>query len=177
MFDKHRNKNSEAPAPDGKAPQSAVEAPTPSGSIPSNNRRMAVIGSSIVIKGEVSGDEDLTIDGKVEGSVKLPGHALSVGSSGTVDADVEAKTVKIDGQVNGDIVGIEKVVISKSGKVRGNIMAPRVTLEDGAHFKGSIDMDPGAQTKSAPSSSTGASASKPARVAESAPAQLSMNNG
>lgn len=102
-----------------------------------------MIGPSIVIKGTVSGDEDLLIHGSVEGSVELGAHEVSVGQSGKVKADITAKVVRIDGEVAGDITGFEKVVISKSGNVRGNIVAPRVTLEDGAIFKGSIDMDPG----------------------------------
>lgn len=102
-----------------------------------------MIGPSIVIKGTVSGDEDLLIHGSVEGSVELGAHEVSVGQSGKVKADITAKVVRIDGEVAGDIKGHEKVVISKSGNVRGNIVAPRVTLEDGAIFKGSIDMDPG----------------------------------
>ena len=102
-----------------------------------------MIGPSIVIKGNVSGDEDLLVHGRVEGSIDLGAHEVSVGESGRVTADINAKVVKIDGEVTGDITGNEKVVISKSGNVRGNIVAPRVTLEDGAVFKGSIDMDPG----------------------------------
>ena len=102
-----------------------------------------MIGPSIVIKGTVSGDEDLVIQGSVEGTVELGSHEVSVGQSGKVQADITAKVVRIDGEVAGDITGHEKVVISKSGNVRGNIVAPRVTLEDGAIFKGSIDMDPG----------------------------------
>ena len=101
-----------------------------------------MIGPSIVIKGTVSGDEDLVIQGKVEGTIDLRDHEVSVGQSGKVHADINAKVVKVDGEVSGDISGNEKVVISKSGNVRGNIVAPRVTLEDGAIFKGSIDMDP-----------------------------------
>ncbi len=102
-----------------------------------------MIGSSIVIKGTVSGDEDLVIQGKVEGTIELGKNEVTVGESGKVAADINAKTVRIDGEVTGDVSGGEKVVISKSGNVRGNIVAPRVTLEDGAVFKGSIDMDPG----------------------------------
>jgi cytoskeletal protein CcmA (bactofilin family) len=102
-----------------------------------------MIGSSIKIKGEISGDEDLLIEGKVEGTIDLNDHEVSVGQSGQVFADIKAKMVRIDGEVTGDITGNENVVISKSGNVRGNIVAPRVTLEDGAVFKGSIDMDPG----------------------------------
>ena len=102
-----------------------------------------MIGNSIVIKGTVSGDEDLTIQGTVEGTIELGTNEVTIGESGKVSADVHARMVRIDGEVTGDIKGGEKVVISKSGNVRGNIVAPRVTLEDGAIFKGSIDMDPG----------------------------------
>ncbi|MDO8862903.1 polymer-forming cytoskeletal protein [Haliea sp. E1-2-M8] len=102
-----------------------------------------MIGPSIHIKGTVSGGEDLLIQGKVEGTIDLGDHEVSVGQSGKVTADIKAKIVKIEGEVAGDVTGSEKVVIAKSGRVRGNIIAPRVTLEDGAIFKGSIDMDPG----------------------------------
>ncbi len=102
-----------------------------------------MIGPSIHIKGTVSGGEDLLIQGKVEGTIDLGDHEVAVGQSGKVTADIKAKIVKIEGEVSGDVTGSEKVVIAKSGKVRGNIVAPRVTLEDGAIFKGSIDMDPG----------------------------------
>ena len=102
-----------------------------------------MIGPSIKIKGEVSGDEDLLIEGQVEGTINLKAHEVVVGESGQVSADILAKTIKVDGKVKGDITGTENVVISKLGSVRGNITAPRVLLEDGAMFKGSIDMDPG----------------------------------
>lgn len=102
-----------------------------------------MIGPSIHIKGTVTGGEDLLIQGKVEGTIDLGDHEVAVGQSGKVTADIKAKTIKIEGEVAGDVTGSEKVVIAKSGKVRGNIVAPRVTLEDGAIFKGSIDMDPG----------------------------------
>ena len=101
-----------------------------------------MIGPGIRIKGEVSGEEDLLVQGAVEGSIRLAGNQLIVGESGQVNADVQAKTVKIDGAVSGDIVATENVVISKLGNVQGNIVAPRVSLEDGAVFKGSIDMNP-----------------------------------
>ena len=102
-----------------------------------------MIGPSIKIKGEVTGEEDLLIQGTVEGTVDLGNNEVTVGDSGKVYADVKAKNIRIDGEVTGDIDGGEKVVISRSGNVKGNIVAPRVTLEDGAIFKGSIDMDPG----------------------------------
>ena len=107
-----------------------------------------MIGSSIKIKGEISGDEDLLIEGKVEGTIKLSNHGVSVGQSGQVYADIRAKTIKIDGEVKGDITGDENVVISKTSNFRGNIVSPRVTLEDGGIFKGSIDMVQGDTAKS-----------------------------
>ena len=112
-----------------------------------------MIGQSIVIKGEVSGEEDLLIQGRVEGNINLNGNQVSVGESGEVYANIQAKVIQINGKVTGDISANEKVIISKSGNVHGNIIAPRVTLEDGAMFKGSIDMDPaeasGARTPAA----------------------------
>ena len=120
-----------------------------------------MIGPSIKIKGEVTGDEDLVIQGSVDGTISLKAHAVSVGESGKVSADINAKSVKIDGEVNGDITGTENVMVSKLGNVRGNIISPRVTLEDGAVFKGSIDMDPGETATRAPAASTRAAAKEP----------------
>ncbi|NKC00601.1 MAG: polymer-forming cytoskeletal protein [Pseudomonadales bacterium] len=131
---------------DGATEQSASSTFSSNHSLP---RSTAMIGQSIQIKGTVTGAENLVIEGTIEGSVELPDHDLTVGESGQVTADLDAKNVKVDGQVTGDIKGSEKVVISKTGRVRGNITAPRVTLEDGAKFKGSIDMDPGETAKPA----------------------------
>lgn len=103
-----------------------------------------MIGETIKIEGEITGAEDLVIRGSVKGTVDLTSHEVTVDETGKVEADIKGKVVVINGEVTGDIRGGEKVVISKSGNVRGNIIAPRVTLEDGAVFKGSIDMDPGA---------------------------------
>jgi len=83
-----------------------------------------MIGPSIKIKGTVTGDEDFVIQGKVEGTIELGAHELSVGQSGKVNADITAKVVRIDGEVAGDIHGNEKVVISESGNVRGLMSCP-----------------------------------------------------
>jgi cytoskeletal protein CcmA (bactofilin family) len=104
--------------------------------------KTAVIGPGININGDISGNESLVIEGKVEGKIHLPGHQVEVGKAGRVHADVIAKFVRVEGELKGDIDGKEKVVIAQSGNVRGNISAPRVMLEDGAIFKGSIDIDP-----------------------------------
>ncbi len=102
-----------------------------------------MIGPGITIKGEISGSEDLFVQGKVEGTINLGSNEVTVGESGVVAADINARVVKIDGEVSGDVMGEETVIISQSGNVCGNIVAPRVTLQDGAIFRGSIDMDPG----------------------------------
>lgn len=106
-----------------------------------------MIGSTIKIKGVITGDEDLVIAGKVDGSVQLSEHNLTIAKSAQIVADVYAKTVTVEGQVKGDIYGNQKVFVANSGRVFGNITAPRVTLEDGANFKGNIDMNPGAAEK------------------------------
>jgi len=102
----------------------------------------AAIGSSIVIKGEITGKEDLLIDGKVEGSIHLKGHNVMIGQSGQIKANIDAKLIVIEGELHGDVNGEEKVIIRETGNVHGNIVSPRVTLEDGALFKGSIEMEP-----------------------------------
>ena len=109
-----------------------------------------MIGKTISIKGDITGDENLVIEGRVDGTVQLKNNDLTIGQSGRVTANVTANVVRIDGEVKGDIVGTEKVVVTKTGKVQGNIVGPRVTLEDGAKFKGSIDMDPSNAESAAP---------------------------
>ena len=107
--------------------------------------RGAVIGPSIQIDGTLKGDEDLLIQGKVDGTVELKKNTVTVGESGEVKADIFAHTVIVEGQVEGKIVGSEQVVMRKTAKIRGTLIAPRVTLEDGARFNGTIDMDPEAE--------------------------------
>jgi cytoskeletal protein CcmA (bactofilin family) len=102
----------------------------------------AVIGRSIQIVGDLRGDEDLRIEGDIEGNIHLPNHSLTIGSEGRINADAYAKSVIVDGEINGDIYGSECVTIRAKARVRGNILASRVSLEEGARFKGSIDMDP-----------------------------------
>lgn len=101
----------------------------------------AVIGAKIRFVGELVGEEDLLIQGSVEGTVDLKGNTLTIGKQGVVKANVLAKTVTIEGQVNGDVFGEEKILVKSTSHVTGNLIAERVTLEDGAKFKGSIDMD------------------------------------
>ncbi|EAS46504.1 hypothetical protein GB2207_06618 [gamma proteobacterium HTCC2207] len=104
-----------------------------------------MIGPTVIIDGNIISAEDLIIEGKVSGTVTGTDHEITIGQAGQLKADIQAKIVRIEGKVEGDICGGEKVIISKTGNVLGNIAAPRVTLEDGAKFKGSIEMDPDEQ--------------------------------
>lgn len=116
----------------------------------------AAIGASIRIKGDVSGDENLIIQGHVEGTIKVQGHNVTISKTGKVTANIEANQIIVEGELQGDMVGEEKVIIRETGNVHGNIVAPRVTLEDGALFKGSIEMEPRQKgtTTSKPASTT-----------------------
>lgn len=105
------------------------------------SRSPATIGPSIQISGDVTGNEDVIIEGRVEGTVSLNENLLTVGKEGQINATVNARAIFVEGKVEGDLKGDEQVVVQRSGNVRGNIVAPRVTLEDGCRFKGSIDMD------------------------------------
>ncbi len=109
-------------------------------SAPSGSGRAAVIGGSLVIDGNIKGSEDLVIEGQVQGDISLPNHSVTVGPSGTVKATIRAANIIVDGKVEGDLVGDDQVEVRRSGNVQGNIVAPRVGLEDGAQFKGNIDM-------------------------------------
>ena len=98
------------------------------------------IGKSVVIKGELNGSEDLTVEGSVEGKIELSDHVLTIGSHGKIKAEVFAKVVIVLGEVIGNITASEKVDIRDNGSVDGNIVSPRVAIAEGAHFRGSVDM-------------------------------------
>lgn len=123
------------PEPEPAAPRrSSNPSPTPGG--------RAVIGPSIRIQGDLMGEEDLVIEGRVEGKVELKQQSVTVGQSGRVKADVFARTITVEGEVKGNLVADEQITVRRTGQVQGNLTAPRVSLEDGAKFKGSIDMEP-----------------------------------
>jgi cytoskeletal protein CcmA (bactofilin family) len=106
------------------------------------SRDAAVIGPSIHIDGDVRGEEDLLIEGEVSGTVQLKNNSLTIGPAGKVTADVYAHSIYVDGYLEGDLYGSERVHIRKSAQVKGNVTSPRVSVEDGAKFKGAIEMDP-----------------------------------
>lgn len=98
------------------------------------------IGSQITVRGALSGEEDLLVEGRIEGSIALSGH-LVVATSGVLQADVEVESIEIHGEVEGDIVASRSVAIDKGAQVSGNVRAPRVIIHDGARFRGAVEMD------------------------------------
>jgi cytoskeletal protein CcmA (bactofilin family) len=98
------------------------------------------IGKSVVIKGELNGSEDLTIEGHVEGTIQLKEHVLTIGPNGRIKAQVFAKSVIVLGEVTGNVTASDKVDIRDNGSVDGDIISPRVAIAEGAHFRGSVDM-------------------------------------
>lgn len=112
---------------------------------------MGNIGKSVVIKGELSGSEDLTIEGQVEGKIELKENVLTIGTNGKIKAQVFAKTVIVLGEVVGNISASEKVDIRDNGSVDGDITSPKVAIAEGAHFRGAIDMNRGGSGKTSDS--------------------------
>ena len=108
-------------------------------SAPRHERVTVGIGTSVVIKGELSGSEDLTIDGQVEGTIELRQNVLTIGPNARIKAQVAAKAIVVEGQVTGNLTASEHVDIREHGSVDGDLVAPRVAIADGAHFRGSID--------------------------------------
>ena len=168
------------PTPPGSAPAGNVQsqtnqnintAPVPepvrsSDSLRGMEKGPVNIGKSVVIKGELTGSEDLTIEGHVEGKIELRQNVLTIGPNGKIKAQVFAKSVVILGEVTGNVTASEKVDLRDNGSVDGDIAAPRVAIAEGAHFRGSIDMQrTGAKGESKPAASTSQaspSASQPA---------------
>jgi cytoskeletal protein CcmA (bactofilin family) len=104
---------------------------------------LATIGRSISIHGEVTGDEDLLIQGRVEGSIDLKQHSVTVGPDGEVKASIVGRVVTVEGKVKGNLTADEQIILRSSASVDGDIAAPRVVLQDGARFRGGVDMGEG----------------------------------
>jgi cytoskeletal protein CcmA (bactofilin family) len=132
------------PEPEGSPAATAAAQPSPE---PERARERTMvdkvvnIGQSIHIKGELTGNEDITIEGRVEGKIILKDHNLTVGANGRIAAEIHAKAVLVVGEVVGNISADDKVEVAPTGSMKGDILAPRVVLADGARFKGSIDME------------------------------------
>ena len=128
-------------APQPPAPvQAGVPVPRPAETGNPMEKDIVNIGKSVVIKGELNGSEDLTIEGHVEGTIQLRDHVLTIGPNGRIKAQVFAKAVIVLGEVTGNVTASDKVDIRDNGSVDGDIISPRVAIAEGAHFRGSVDM-------------------------------------
>lgn len=125
--------------PEERPPVAAAPRP-PSVAAPLPVRTPARIGSTLFFKGDLQGEEDLVIEGRIEGKIAIKQGNVTVGEKGRVEADIEAASIQVAGLVKGNLTGADRVVLLESGRVEGNITARSVSLENGCHFKGSIDM-------------------------------------
>lgn len=119
-------------------PVAATDTPRPTSA---NVRTTAWLGPNLHVKGEISGNEDLHIEGQVEGPISLGGHRLTVGHNANVTAEVVAREVIVYGKVNGDLCARDRIEIRKHGSVTGDLTTARIVIEDGAYFKGSVEID------------------------------------
>jgi cytoskeletal protein CcmA (bactofilin family) len=152
--------------------------PPPARSMPATSASRAVIGPSLDLTGELSGAEDLLVEGKVQGKLRLAQNAVFVGAKGRVSADVQARMIEIEGEVDGHLSADELIVLRKSARVRGDLSSPRVVIEDGAKFKGTIDMEP-KRAAGAPAGLRPVPAEespRPASAGSSAPSSASASN-
>jgi len=149
--------NNPAPAEAERQPSTAAPAAEYSNSTPkvasfvAAGSDQATIGKSLIIKGEVTGSESLYIDGRVEGSIHLPGNRVTVGKNGVVASNIMAREVVILGKVRGNVAATDRVDIRSEGSLTGDVIAQRISIEDGAFFKGGIDLrKPGVDEKPQP---------------------------
>jgi len=146
MMWKPTNSPSTTPAPSPE-PQRSYNPPSPEppppprpASAPINTQEQATLGKSLVIKGEVTGSESLYIDGRVEGSINLPGNRVTVGRNGVVSANISAREIVVLGKVRGNMTASVRVDIRGEGSLTGDVVPQRISIEDGAYFKGGIDI-------------------------------------
>jgi len=147
----------------------AADATTPSRPVAAaSTADQATIGKSLVIKGEVTGSESLYIDGRVEGSINLAGNRVTIGRNGVVSANINAREIVVLGKVRGNLTASDRVDIRSDGSLTGDVVAARISIEDGAFFKGGIDIRKAGQRangeEAKPSSSTAASETAAARA-------------
>ncbi len=147
MFERVKRGDDTIESPDSNRTESDKSFGSLKSKVTGRSSDAAVIGSSIQINGDLRGDEDLRIEGNVSGTVELRNNSLTIGKEGKVKAGVYAKAIAVDGETKGDLYATERVSVHVNARVQGNIIAPRVSIEEGAHFKGSIEMDPAAVEK------------------------------
>ena len=156
-------KKSEAENPPIQTPLQPPPQPAAPRSQPPPAKERALIGPSIEIKGNLSGGEDLYVEGRVEGKIEVAQHSVTIGASGRIKADVQGRRIVVMGEVEGNLDGSEQIVLRQSSKVRGNLVAPRVSLEEGADFKGSIDMTSKPEAEARPLNKDKIAASAPSQ--------------
>jgi cytoskeletal protein CcmA (bactofilin family) len=139
------------------------------------SRGAAVIGKNVTIKGQIFSQEDLTIDGEMEGSVELKEHRLTVGPNGRVQAGIKAREIVVLGSINGNVEAADKIDIRKEARLVGDIKTARIVIEDGAYFKGSIDITRGGSTSEALAKT--AAAERPKTQQQQQPAAAAQNIG
>ena len=172
-------KPASAPAPSASQAKENVPVstnPTPSHTA-TDSRGPAIIGKSVMIKGQIFSREDLTIDGEIDGSVELHEHRLTVGPNGKLQAGVKAREVVVLGTIHGNVEASDKIDIRKDAKLVGDIKTARIVIEDGAYFKGSIDIarPEVAKPAAAPAQPKPASAATPAtHSAQATPATAAV---
>ena len=158
MWNSNKQPQNDYPAPAPPQPTTFPAAPsastfnsTPSPSVRSSApaaKNLATLGSGLTVKGQISGDEDLQVEGKVEGPITLKGQRLTVGASGEIVSDVHAREVIVYGKVRGNLFAEDRVEVKKDGSVIGNITGGRVLIEDGAYLKGQIEIQRNSGSKS-----------------------------
>ena len=132
-------------APMPSSPAMAASEPAPRAPVATTTADQATIGKSLVIKGEVTGSESLYIDGRVEGSINLAGNRVTIGRNGVVAANINAREIVVLGKVRGNLTASDRVDIRSDGSLTGDVIAARISIEDGAYFKGGIDIRKGGQ--------------------------------
>src|SRR3954463_16491052 len=155
-----------ADAPAQKASAPSLAASHGAAPVSASSQEQASIGKSLVVKGEVSGSESLFIDGRVEGSINLPGNRVTIGRNGVVAANITAREVVVQGKVRGNMMASDRVDIRNDGSLTGDVVAQRISIEDGAYFKGGIDIrKPGQKVNGEAKDETDKSTSNQAAVA------------
>jgi cytoskeletal protein CcmA (bactofilin family) len=150
------------------APVSSFEAPstrTASPQAAAATGEQATIGKSLMIKGEVTGSESLYIDGRIEGTINLPGNRVTVGRNGQVAANISAREIVVLGKVRGNCQASDRIDIRSEGSLTGDVIAARISIEDGAFFKGGIDIRKPGDAKGGAAAAASASADQPQLVA------------
>ena len=132
-------------------------------------RGSAVIGKSVLIKGQIFSREDLVVDGEVEGSLELHEHRLTVGANGKIQANIKAREIVVLGSVHGNVEATDKIDIRKEAKLVGDIKTARIVIEDGAYFKGSIDIQRPEVAKPVAAARPQPAAAPPTAVSATAP--------